>query len=106
MSRKTYSAFKIRIVAKRSLLLQFWRKKLLSDLTYLNKLTKSLLKQKQNNFHCQGKIVSYLDPGSIVNQRSLLRFWQKNIVDLFVFYFIFEATIEENLNLLIDLLLF
>jgi len=30
----------------------------------------------------------------------------KKIVDLFVFFFIFEATIGENLNLLIDLLLF
>jgi hypothetical protein len=30
----------------------------------------------------------------------------KKIVDLFVFFYIFEATIGENFNLLIDLLLF
>jgi len=78
----------------------------LSDLTYLNKLTKSLLKQKQNNFQCQGKLVPHLKSDLVAKRSLLLQFWRKKIVDLFVFFFIFEATIGENLNLLIDLLLF
>ncbi len=43
-------------------------KKLWSDLTYLNNLTKSLLKQKQNNFHCQGKLIARLQPRSPISR--------------------------------------